>query len=209
MGSSNKHNVPFSVDLLGFQRREPLVPSEILVVNENGKELGVHTYTLWGWIRPDSRSQTLQLPGSVQRVPFSAVEAALRVEREVSKRVTAVHVHVLRKVKLATLSDCKDKILISFFAHWKQMSGLLKAETVCITHLYQSPWASNLFIFTLFLCIDLFCLFSCSVMFDSFATPWTIFCQAPLFMEFSRQDYWSGLPFPSWPRDWTRICIGR
>ena len=22
-------------------------------------------------------------------------------------------------------------------------------------------------------------------------------CQAPLFMEFSRQEYWSGLPFPS------------
>ena len=37
---------------------------------------------------------------------------------------------------------------------------------------------------------------SCSVMPDS-ATPWTIACQAPLFMEFSRQDYWSGLPFPS------------
>ena len=32
---------------------------------------------------------------------------------------------------------------------------------------------------------------------DSFATPWTIACQAPLYMEFSRQKYWSGLPFPS------------
>ena len=30
-----------------------------------------------------------------------------------------------------------------------------------------------------------------------FATPWTITCQAPLSMEFSRQEYWSGLPFPS------------
>ena len=30
-----------------------------------------------------------------------------------------------------------------------------------------------------------------------FATPWTIACQAPLSMEFSRQEYWSGLPFPS------------
>ena len=29
-----------------------------------------------------------------------------------------------------------------------------------------------------------------------FATPWTIAHQAPLFMEFSRQEYWSGLPFP-------------
>ena len=29
------------------------------------------------------------------------------------------------------------------------------------------------------------------------ATPWTVTCQAPLFMGFSRQEYWSGLPFPS------------
>ena len=28
-------------------------------------------------------------------------------------------------------------------------------------------------------------------------TPWTVACQAPLSMEFSRQEYWSGLPFPS------------
>ena len=30
-----------------------------------------------------------------------------------------------------------------------------------------------------------------------FATPWTVACQAPLPMRFSRQEYWSGLPFPS------------
>ena len=30
-----------------------------------------------------------------------------------------------------------------------------------------------------------------------FATPWTIPCQAHLSMEFSRQEYWSGVPFPS------------
>ena len=28
-------------------------------------------------------------------------------------------------------------------------------------------------------------------------TPWTIACQAPLSMEFSRQEYWSGLTFSS------------
>ena len=33
-----------------------------------------------------------------------------------------------------------------------------------------------------------------------FVTPWTVACQAPLSMEFSRQEHWSGLPFPS-PRD--------
>ena len=30
-----------------------------------------------------------------------------------------------------------------------------------------------------------------------FATPWTVAYQAPPSMGFSRQDYWSGLPFPS------------
>ena len=29
------------------------------------------------------------------------------------------------------------------------------------------------------------------------ATPWTVVCQASLCMGFSRQEYWSGLPFPS------------
>ena len=30
-----------------------------------------------------------------------------------------------------------------------------------------------------------------------FATPWTVDCLAPLSMGFSRQEYWSGLLFPS------------
>ena len=30
-----------------------------------------------------------------------------------------------------------------------------------------------------------------------FATQWNVLCQTPLSMEFSRQEYWSGLPFPS------------
>ena len=29
------------------------------------------------------------------------------------------------------------------------------------------------------------------------ATPWIVTCQAPLSMSFPRQEYWSGLPFPS------------
>ena len=33
-----------------------------------------------------------------------------------------------------------------------------------------------------------------------FGTPWIVAYQAPLSMGFSRQEYWSGLPFPS-PRD--------
>ena len=34
-------------------------------------------------------------------------------------------------------------------------------------------------------------------MFNSFATPWTVTHQDPLSMEFPRQEYSRGLPFPS------------
>ena len=33
-----------------------------------------------------------------------------------------------------------------------------------------------------------------------FVIPWTVACQSPLFMGFSRQEYWSGLPCPP-PQD--------
>ena len=31
---------------------------------------------------------------------------------------------------------------------------------------------------------------------NSFVTPWTVACQAPLSMAFPRQECWRGLPFP-------------
>ena len=37
----------------------------------------------------------------------------------------------------------------------------------------------------------------CLVESNSFVTSWAIACQAPLFMGFSKQEYWSGLPFTS------------
>ena len=30
-----------------------------------------------------------------------------------------------------------------------------------------------------------------------FVTLWTVACQAPISVEFSRKEYWSGLPFPT------------
>ena len=40
------------------------------------------------------------------------------------------------------------------------------------------------------------CVCVCSIVPDS-ATPWTVALQAPLSVGFSRQVYWSGLPFPT------------
>ena len=49
-----------------------------------------------------------------------------------------------------------------------------------------------------------------------FAMPWTVACQTPLSVGFSRQEYWSGLPFSSpvdlsQPREWTWVSriVGR
>ena len=43
------------------------------------------------------------------------------------------------------------------------------------------------------------CVYVCIVC-NSFATPGTILCQTPLSIGFPRQEYWSGLPFPT-PED--------
>ena len=37
---------------------------------------------------------------------------------------------------------------------------------------------------------------SLSVVSNSLQPPWTVAQQTPLSMEFSRQEYWNGLPFP-------------
>ena len=50
----------------------------------------------------------------------------------------------------------------------------------------------SIFFFLFSSCVGL----SCSVVFDS-AIPWTIAHQAPLSVGFSRQEYQSGLQFPS------------
>ena len=54
------------------------------------------------------------------------------------------------------------------------------------------------------------CMLTCFSCFWLFVMLWTVVCQAPLSMGFSRQEYWSGLPCPppgesSWPRDWSHI----
>ena len=57
-----------------------------------------------------------------------------------------------------------------------------------------ASWSLGLFIFLLIL--KHLCVLSCSAVSDSLQFPWTVYHQAPLSMGFSRQEYWSGLPFP-------------
>ena len=54
----------------------------------------------------------------------------------------------------------------------------------------------NLLTALVYVCIYIHaCMLSHSVVSNS-VTPWTVAHQAPLSMEFFRQEYWSGLPFP-------------
>ena len=45
--------------------------------------------------------------------------------------------------------------------------------------------------------VHILCAYSSLSRVQLFATPWTVACQAPPSMGFSRQEYWSGLPCPS------------
>ena len=65
--------------------------------------------------------------------------------------------------------------------------------------LQRMPWVfimvlTSFFWFPREVCVCV-CVLSCLVVSDS-VIPWTVACQAPLSIEFSRQEYWSGLPFP-------------
>ena len=57
---------------------------------------------------------------------------------------------------------------------------------------------------------DVMCVLSCFSHVQLFTTPWTVAHQAPLSMGFSRQDYWSGLPFPALgdlPNSGIKLCL--
>ena len=54
--------------------------------------------------------------------------------------------------------------------------------------------------------VDGSCVLSCFSHVRLFATLWTVACQAPLSIGFSRQEYWSGLPCPP-PGDLPNPCL--
>ena len=58
--------------------------------------------------------------------------------------------------------------------------------------------------------LGLWLLFSLSVKTDSFVIPWIVACQPPLSMGFPKQEYLSGLPFPSpgiFLIQWLNLCL--
>ena len=56
--------------------------------------------------------------------------------------------------------------------------------------------STKLVVFPSLVALHVVCMLIRSFVSDSLATPWTVAHQAPLSMEFPKQEYWSGLPFP-------------
>ena len=88
-----------------------------------------------------------------------------------------------RKLKYKVQIDPRNKQppfsnteLILFSSRVLKMQNFMKLSLLCTWQLWICVWV-----------------FSCAQL---FVTPWTVARQAPLSMEFSRQEYWSGLPFP-------------
>ena len=134
------------------------------------------------------------------------------------KSGNVVHLNLLLflKIGLVILVFCASKQSIGFYfyfcekCHWNFVRGYTESlDCICSSdfqltgflplwlHLILTFFIhfQNLFYWNT---VDLLLLFfSCWVTCDSFVTKWIVACQAPPFMGFSRQEYWSALPFPS------------
>ena len=69
-------------------------------------------------------------------------------------------------------------------------------ETKWCQNLLFCPVASENELFQLVLTATLAWVLSCFTWVPLFVTLWTVACQAPLSVGFSRQEHWSGLPCP-------------
>ena len=74
-------------------------------------------------------------------------------------------------------STLKRNEILIHATTWAHFKNIILSEIVCVC---------------VCVCVHAHAL-SC---FQPFATPWTVASQAPPSMEFSRQEYWSGLSFP-------------
>ena len=82
--------------------------------------------------------------------------------------------------------------------HFNSSQRLTLCSSLCslLDYEFVSP-QKNLYMnwFMHYTCVFVYTYVLCCI--QLFATSWTVAHQAPLSMEFSRQEYWSGLPFPS------------
>ena len=79
----------------------------------------------------------------------------------------------------------------SMLTPWMTSQGITKYSFILLTSAFLSPaWITPLQCVCVHVCVWVL---SCV---PSFATPWTVACQAPLSMGFPRQEFWSELSLP-------------
>ena len=100
--------------------------------------------------------------------------------------------------KITEGGDCRHEIKRYLLLGRKVMTNL-HSTLLLLTCQKVKDYSSSSSSVVTQACPTLFFFFFFSFFFfmSNSATPWTIACQAPLSMGFSRQEYWSGLPFPS------------
>ena len=102
-----------------------------------------------------------------------------------------------------TAPSCIDAVM-AFASDWPRPSGresVSKPGQDEFWQIYEDLWIVDAFLWQVrkrtesIFCKPRCCSHSLSHV-RLFATPWTVAHQAPLSMGLSRQEYWSGLPFP-------------
>ena len=99
--------------------------------------------------------------------------------------------------KITTDGDCNHEMKRYLFLGRKAMTNLdsiLKSRDITLLTKVRIVKAM-VFSVVMYGC-ESWAIKKAVVHFYLFATPWTVVCQAPLFMKFSRQEHWNGLPFP-------------
>ena len=94
--------------------------------------------------------------------------------------ITLSSITLLFSLNLPPIPNVSFALSCKWYSRWWLEPFWRVIAFQCISHVY---WRYLL-------------LFNHYVMSDSFAAPWIFSCQALLSMGFSRQEYWSGLPFP-------------
>ena len=93
-----------------------------------------------------------------------------------------------RKEKKLTQKELAEKLSITDRAISKWERGICCPDISILKELSSTA--------ILKIVVGCVCMWMCSAVSDC-VTSWTVACQAPLSMEFSRREYWSGVPFPS------------
>ena len=115
--------------------------------------------------------------------PWTVIcQASLSITRGMANRCSILALRTPWAVEY--YSALKRKEVLLFATTWRNLEDIMwskiyrswKDKYCVIPLIYESGSVSH------------------SVVSDS-VTPWAVACQAPLSMEFSRQEYWSGFPF--------------